>query len=192
MTLSEAISSVRITEVWAGLGGGPLRHGRGRAFWRDGDGFNIALEDRKNAWCDHAHGSGGGVLDLIQKALGCDRSSAIAWLGSTFSLEIDHARPLTAFEKRRWAQAREKAKRFLAWRETALEDLRIRRNFHLQHYHLAASKILTHGLHHHMAEVWMDGHDFHERRYQALDEEIDRLAVAPFEALMPEFERRIA
>jgi hypothetical protein len=190
VTLNEAIAAVRITEVFTALGGAPLRHGRGRAFWRDGDGYNIALDDRKNAWCDHAHGKGGGVLDLIQTALTCDRAGAVAWLASTFSLDINQARPLTLVEKRRYVDARAKAERFLTWREMRLQHLRDRRDFHLEVYHRALRNILTHGLNHPSANMWADSCELHERRYQDLDAEIDAFANAPFETLVPTFEQR--
>jgi hypothetical protein len=37
------LDRVSISAVWAGLGGGALRHGRGTAFWRGGDGLSVAL-----------------------------------------------------------------------------------------------------------------------------------------------------
>jgi hypothetical protein len=65
MTGSDIVTRARITEVWAALGGGEIRRGRGRAFWRDGQRFNISLSDDKGAYFDHARGEGGGILDLV-------------------------------------------------------------------------------------------------------------------------------
>jgi hypothetical protein len=99
---------------------------------------------------------------------------------------------LTAFEKRRYATARRKAEQFIAWREEYLCDLRLRRNYHLQTYHKALRAILTHGLNHPMGDIWADACELHERRYQALDSEIDTFAGTPFQSLIPVFERRSA
>ena len=52
----QEITSVRITDVWAALGGGPLRQRRGQAFWRDGDGYNVSLNDDKGCWHDFRYG----------------------------------------------------------------------------------------------------------------------------------------
>lgn len=101
--------SVTITEVWRVLGGGPLRHGRGRAFWRDGDGYNVAIDARKNVFFDHVAGAGGGVLDLVQAARCCDRSEAWAWLRLTFGLP-DQRREFTPAPAERAAWARQRAK----------------------------------------------------------------------------------
>jgi hypothetical protein len=50
------------------------------AFWRNGDGFNVAIDCERGVWHDHAHGEGGGILALVQTALGCDKPGAVAWL----------------------------------------------------------------------------------------------------------------
>ena len=59
MTIRDLIEGASILSVWNAPGGGPLRHGRGMAFWRDGDGYNIALNEAKGCYYDHAHGQGG-------------------------------------------------------------------------------------------------------------------------------------
>ena len=66
--------------MWRALGGGELQHNRGRAFWRNGDGLNISLDDSKGAYYDHARGTGGGVLDLLQLVRGGSRAEAMEWL----------------------------------------------------------------------------------------------------------------
>jgi hypothetical protein len=76
-----------ILKVWHALGGGPRRRGRSKAFWRGGDGFNVAIDASKNTWYDFARGEGGGILGLIQRVLDCDRRAASAWLAQSFSLE---------------------------------------------------------------------------------------------------------
>jgi len=95
---SEIVSARPISEVWAGLGGGPLRHGRGRAFWRDGDGHNVSLSNQKQTFYDFASGAGGGVLDLIQLVRDCSRRDALRWLADYAGVCLVD-RPLTAAQR---------------------------------------------------------------------------------------------
>ncbi len=97
------LAALPILDVWAALGGGKLRGNRGRAFWRGGDGWNIALDAEKNAWFDHRDVRGGGVLDLVQLVLGCDRAAVLRWLEQNCGL--DSRGPLTATERVARAQA---------------------------------------------------------------------------------------
>jgi hypothetical protein len=86
---------VNITKVFENLGG-TLKHGRGQAFWRKGEGFNVALHDGKGVWFDHATNQGGGVLDLIVTARGGSRQDALVWLSAAFGLPLaDQQRPRT-------------------------------------------------------------------------------------------------
>ena len=50
MTLRELLGRASISDVWVALGGGELRHGRGKGFWRDGDGDNIAINESKDVF----------------------------------------------------------------------------------------------------------------------------------------------
>jgi hypothetical protein len=79
-TTREIISHIRISTVWAALGGGPLHHSRGRAFWRGSHDYNVSLSDEKNAWFDFAGETGGGVLDLIQQVRGGNRTEALKFV----------------------------------------------------------------------------------------------------------------
>jgi hypothetical protein len=47
VTAEAIIEAVSISALWRALGGGELRHGRGRAFWRNGDGWSISLDDAR-------------------------------------------------------------------------------------------------------------------------------------------------
>jgi hypothetical protein len=85
----EAVARVRISEVWFALGGGSLRHDRGRAFWRDGDGFNVSLSDDKNCWHDFVTGEGGGVLDLVQHVRSGSRSEALRFVAGLVGIVLD-------------------------------------------------------------------------------------------------------
>jgi hypothetical protein len=97
------IAGLSLTDVWVRLGGGELRQMRGRAFWRGGDGWNVALDPENRRWFDHARGNGGGVLALVQTALNCDRRSALAWLEGEGLIE---SKRLTNEERREHAQKR--------------------------------------------------------------------------------------
>ena len=55
---TEILNRAAIFDVWRALGGGPLRHWRGRVFWRNGDSDNVVLDDDRGVWYDHAHGAG--------------------------------------------------------------------------------------------------------------------------------------
>ena len=132
MTARDLLDRTVITDVWVALGGGPLRHGRGKAFWRGGDAHNISLDEAKAVWFDHAHGTGGGVLALIQTVLGCDRRDALRWLANHHNVQLDGRRPLTSQEKRAYAIRRGEAEReaaeLTAWRGEFLRLLREERN----------------------------------------------------------------
>ena len=133
MRARDVVDRASITGVWAALGGGELRHhGRGRAWWRDGDGYSIALGETKSCWYDHAHGSGGGVLDLIQVARDCDRRDALRWFADHLGVTLDDRQPLTRDEKSHYAQRRSlaesKAQNLTAWRRDTLRRLRDDRN----------------------------------------------------------------
>ena len=121
--------AVAITAVWRALGGGELRRGRGRAFWRDGDGLNISLSDTKGTWYDHRDGIGGGVLDLVLHVRGGNRQGALRWLADSFGLPLED-RPLTPAERRQYsrdAKLTEDAQHFAVaarlMAEWALEEL---------------------------------------------------------------------
>lgn len=132
MTLRDLLDRAVITDVWTALGGGELRHGRGRAFWREGHGDNIALNETKSCFYDHAHGTGGGMLMLIETVLGCDRRAAVRWLAGHLGVTLDNDRPLTREEKRRYAQCRSHAQsaaqELTGWRRDTLRQLHDERN----------------------------------------------------------------
>jgi hypothetical protein len=102
MSATDVLAGVRITAVWRALGGGELRHGRGKAFWRDGDGWNVSLSDAKGAWFDHRDGIGGGVLDLVAHVRGGARQDALRWCADLAGVPLD-AKPLSAADKHLWA-----------------------------------------------------------------------------------------
>jgi hypothetical protein len=86
--VTEILSVAPISEVWRLLGGGLIRHNRARAFWRDGDGWNVTLDDSRGAWFDHRDATGGGLLDLIVTVNSGTRADALKWLADTLGIEL--------------------------------------------------------------------------------------------------------
>ena len=127
MTSRDLIDRASIMEVWRALGGGSLRHGRGAAWWRGGNGYNVALDESRSVFYDHARGVGGGVLDLVQVALGCDRRAALHWLADHQGVELDD-QPPTYAERRQWAERRRRAEGLADWHRLVIRALRVRRN----------------------------------------------------------------
>lgn len=179
------ISSIAITAVWAALGGGPLRSGRGKAFWRGGDGFTVSLNDDKGAWYDFRDGRGGGILDLVQTALSCERRAAVEWLACTFDLNIDQ--PLSLDARRRYAKARSDAELFLKWRAISIDELRDQRDVYLDRYHRALQLIVSRSLNHPMGATWADICELCERRALEAERRLDAFIVASFDKQIPAF-----
>lgn len=122
------LASIRFFDVWSALGGGPLRAKRGKAFWRNGDGYNVAVDVAKGTWRDYRDGTGGGVLALVETVLRCSRSDALRWLEKNLGLDsrrsfshqerTEHAKRMA---ERTQAESWGMAARALA--EQALDDL---------------------------------------------------------------------
>ena len=91
------LSDVSINVVWERLGGGPLRGSRGKAFWRRGDSLSVSINPAKGSWFDFRDDLGGGVLKLVETALGCDTGAALGWLEQNCGL--DPRRPLSRAER---------------------------------------------------------------------------------------------
>jgi hypothetical protein len=111
MNATDIIASTNITNVWLGLGGDPPKRGRARAFYRDGNNQQaVSLDDSKGAWFDYRDNTGGGVMDLIQRVLGCDRAGALRWLSSFTGLPLGD-RPASRAERRALMDRREREQR---------------------------------------------------------------------------------
>jgi hypothetical protein len=111
MNAAEIVGSTSITKVWETLGGDRPKHGRAPAFYRNGDNPQaVSLDDRKGIWFDHRDHVGGGVLDLVQRVLGCDRGAALRWLAEFTGLPLEN-RILTLRERREYAQRCTRAQR---------------------------------------------------------------------------------
>ena len=105
----QIIYALPITSIWQLLGGDEPRHGRVRAVWRGGDGRNVALDDRKGCWFDHARSEGGGVLDLIIKVNRCTRADALKWLAARSGFKLGLG--ADARERERWRRTVERNRR---------------------------------------------------------------------------------
>ena len=132
MRARDLLARTSITDVWAALGGDDLRHGRGKAFWRDGDGDNIAVNESKNVFFDHAWGEGGGILVLIETVLSCKRREALRWLAAHEGVSLDNQRPLRRRARRQYAtdrsRAESQARDLTAWRRRLLRRMGEERN----------------------------------------------------------------
>jgi hypothetical protein len=118
------MTAVSILDVWRGLGGADLRHGRGRAFWRGGNGYNVSVDTDKNAWFDFVANIGGGSLRLVEVALGADRPAALSWLSEHGFIERND---WTVAERREYARRRAQAERLTEvadhWQRGAVHEL---------------------------------------------------------------------
>jgi hypothetical protein len=89
--LSEIQRRVGIREVWRALGGGRLIGNRGQAFWRDGTGYNVALDAKKGLWYDHARSEGGDAINLVRRAEGLSFTGALRRLAELSGIETPAA-----------------------------------------------------------------------------------------------------
>ena len=111
MKPTNIIYATSVTNVWLALGGPEPKRGRARAFYRNGDNTQaVSLDDAKGCWYDHRDGKGGGMLDLIQRVLGCERADALRWLSNFTGLPLGE-RPTTRTERRVLAERRERDQR---------------------------------------------------------------------------------
>lgn len=122
------LATIPILDAWYALGGGSLRGKRGQAFWRDGDGYSVAVNAAKGTWYDHRDGCGGGVLALVETALGCDRRAALQWLEAEGFIE---PRTLTHEQRLEHAQRRGTASTVALdiahWRSALTSELNARK-----------------------------------------------------------------
>jgi len=119
---AEVLNRLKISDVYQALGGPKLRHNRGPAFWRGGDGFNVSLEDPRGVWHDFTTDEGGGVLDLVVQVRGGNRADALRWLADLAGVRMDDT-PLSPGDRERWMAERRALERDLPaaryWRRAA-------------------------------------------------------------------------
>ena len=145
-------------------------------------------DDDRGVWYDHAHGKGGGILDLIQTVLGCDRrGDAVRWLADHLGVSLDNDRPLTREEKRRYAQRRgraeSQAQNLTEWRRDTLRRLRGERNLLYESENMASAVARTllatgdgSGDEDAWRDIWAHAHD--DLRADNIDREIQRIESA--------------
>jgi hypothetical protein len=111
MNAEHIIGATTVTKVWLALGGPEPKRSRARAFYREGNNPQaVSLNDAKGCWFDHRDGVGGGVLDLIQRVLGCERAEALRWLSDFTGLPLED-RVATFAERRAFAERHEREER---------------------------------------------------------------------------------
>src|SRR5215471_8438561 len=93
ISAAELKSRANLHDVWAGLGGGPIKHNRGVAFWRGGKNLNVSLDLKGNRWHDFVTGDGGDVIGLIRVVCGCDFPQACKWLADFLGLNLSVEQP---------------------------------------------------------------------------------------------------
>ena len=71
-----------------------VRGGRCVAAWRDGDGWNVSVDDGGGKWYDHARNCGGSVIDLCMAIERLDFQGAVRSLAARYGVA-----PLTASER---------------------------------------------------------------------------------------------
>jgi hypothetical protein len=104
VTAGEMVRRCRIVAVAEALGL-DVKRGRCRAAWRNGDGWNVALDDERGAWYDFVGNDSGGVLALIERCLGCERREAAEWLASYMGARLDDG-PASFKDRRQMARQR--------------------------------------------------------------------------------------
>lgn len=102
---ASGLDSLRIAAVWRDLGGPPIRRGRSRAWWRDGQSMAVSINAARNVWHDFVSGEGGGILRLVEVARNCTKAEAVAWLEAHSYIEPRNLSPeqRRAFARRRAA-----------------------------------------------------------------------------------------
>jgi hypothetical protein len=137
------LECLQILNVWEALGGGEVRYGRGRAFFRDGGGFSVSLHPSKNCWFDFARNQGGGMLRLIEVALNCDHKTALKWAADFAGVTLER---WTREEQRDYARRRREVeaegRELVAWREEMINALIAHRDLAFGLYHLDKRRIL--------------------------------------------------
>lgn len=58
VAIVSALAGVAVLEVWRRLGGGELRHGGERAFWRGCTGDSLAMDEARRRWFNPAAAAG--------------------------------------------------------------------------------------------------------------------------------------
>jgi hypothetical protein len=191
-TSADVIAAVHISVIYTGLTGTKPRPAgagrfRARAVWRDGDGYNVALDDSRGCWYDFKTGDHGGVLALVQHVRGGTKQEALKWVASFAGMELDDHQ-LTSVERERYRQqiviAKREAADLKAWRDGLLAVLREHRNGFLASYHKAKNYVLANGVDTPYGNLMADLCESCLAKYQKLDRAIARIEGASWEVLL--------
>lgn len=191
MNASEMVAAVKISQVWVAVGGDPPKHGRSRAFSRNGDNPGaVSLNDEKGCWFDHRDGVGGGVLDLIQHVLGCNRLSALRWLAKFLGVPMeDHA--LTPAERREYARkahrAKQEAASLVLWKDQLVDALTRERDRWWAIYHASLRYLLDVGLDAPLSDIAAELHELAEVQVEIWHRKVTAMASATYPAILPVF-----
>ena len=198
MTAREIIERASISHVYKTLHGDsygieapPIRGRRAVAFWRQGDGYNIALNDQTNTWYDHARSEGGGILQLIQTIRACSMQEALHWLADLYDLPLSSG-PYPSSrrcERKSRARAGADARKIYAWRRDCLAALRCARAMYFHAYHRSLRYIINSGLEAPSGALAADLHEICQQRYEELGQAIERINRATFSDLKSAFRR---
>jgi hypothetical protein len=124
----DVVARVRISDVYRDLSGAiPRRTGpdtwRAQATWRNGDGYNVALDDSRGVFHDFVTDEGGGVLGLVEIVRGCSKADALRWLADFAGVSLEDKEP-DPEARARWARERRELERDLPearyWRRAVL------------------------------------------------------------------------
>jgi len=107
-SVRELIDRTRISELLPALGGPEVKRGRCPAWFRGGDSDSLSVNDRFGSWHDFKTGQHGGILDLIELALGCSRREAVKWLGDHHGVSLGGWR--TPTDAHAWRQRSQRVK----------------------------------------------------------------------------------
>jgi hypothetical protein len=196
-TSADVIAAVHISDVYQALTGTKPRQAgigrfRARAIWRDGDGYNVALDDGRGCWYDHVTGEHGGVLSLVQVVRGGTKQESLRWTADLAGIELTD-RPLTLMERERYRLQKAIADRegadVVAWRDGLVSTLREHRNAFLSAYHKARNYVLANGVDTPFANLMADACEFYLRKYQWLDKSIALIEAADWGFLLDWYRR---
>ncbi len=187
MNAAEIVGATSITKVWVALGGDPPEHGRARAFYRNGDNRHaVSLNDPKGCWYDYRDNIGGGILDLIQYVLRCDRRGALSWLSDFTGLPLG-SRPQTASDRARRARARTEGTELVKWRKCIADSLKRQRTHWWRVYHATLRYIVQHGLDSEKGYLFANLHECAEAEIDRLQKQLDTFTALSFSDLVPTF-----
>ena len=135
--------------------------------------------------------SGGGVLCLVEAALGCDRRAALRWLADFFGLQLGDCR-LSASERRKYASRRmlaeEQAADLTKWRSRTLAFLRDLRNSLYENERMASAWARKHVNDPAMATNWrwdaVSIYALDDQRGNAINALIERIEAASPQVLL--------